>query len=245
MKSCVKDPSWLWHLHFGHLNFGGLTALSKYKMVYGLPSIDHPHQLCEGCLFVKQSRRSFPKEAISRANKPLELVHSDVCGPINPTSHGKNRYFLLFIDDFSWKTWVYFLKEKSEVFGVFKNFKALVKKQSGYEIKAIRSDRGGEFTCNEFKNFCEENGIHHPLTVPRSPQQNGVAERKNRTILNMARSMLKPLIVPSTCQIGVLLEVLRIKCCKKNGEDSSQVFLICAFLGALLMRMFRMRKEPS
>ena len=102
-----------------------------------------------------------------------------------------NNYFLLFIDDFSRKTWIYFLKQKSEVFGAFKKFIAFVEKQSGQEIKALRFDRGGKFTSNEFKEFCETNGIRHPLTLPRSPQQNGVVERKNRLILNITRSMLK------------------------------------------------------
>ena len=166
------------------------------KMVRGLPSIEHPNQLCEGCLFGKQSRKSFPKEASTRTNKPLQLVHADVCGSIKPSSLGKNNYFLLFIDDFSRKTWIYFLKQKSEVFGAFKKFKAFVEKQSDQEIKALRSDRGGEFTSNEFKEFCETNGIHCPLTVPRSPQQDGVAEKKNWSILNMARSMLKSKKMP-------------------------------------------------
>uniref|UniRef100_A0A2N9GX95 Uncharacterized protein n=1 Tax=Fagus sylvatica TaxID=28930 RepID=A0A2N9GX95_FAGSY len=196
LKACYRDSSWLWHLRLGHLNFGGLKLLAKTKMVRGLPSIEHPNQLCEGCLFGKQSRKSFPKEASTRANKPLQLVHADVCGPIKPSSLGKNNYFLLFIDDFSRKTWIYFLKQKSKVFGAFKKFKAFVEKQSDQEIKALRSDRGGEFTSNEFKEFCETNGIRRPLTVPRSPQQNGVAERKNRSILNMARSMLKSKKMP-------------------------------------------------
>ncbi|KAL0410575.1 UNVERIFIED_CONTAM: Retrovirus-related Pol polyprotein from transposon TNT 1-94 [Sesamum latifolium] len=191
LKSCFKEQSWLWHLRFGHLNFDGLKMMSKERMVKGLPPINHPNQLCEGCLYGKQARKSFPKESMTRAQHPLELIHSDVCGPITPCSLGKNRYFLLFIDDYSRKTWVYFLKEKSEVFGTFKKFKAMVENQSGFRIKALRSDRGGEFTSNEFKVFYEQNGIHRPMTTPYSPQQNGVAERKNRTILNMARSMLK------------------------------------------------------
>ena len=83
------------------------------------------------------------------------------------------------------------MKQKSEAFSAFKKFKVAVEKESGYEIKAMRSDRGGEFTSGEFQEFCETNGIRRPLTVPRSPQQNGVAERKNRTVLDMARSMLK------------------------------------------------------
>ena len=196
LKACYKDASWLWHLRYGHLNFGGLDLLSKKNMVRGLPSINQPDQLCEGCLLGKQFRKSFPKESNSRAQKPLELIHTDVCGPIKPTSLGKSNYFLLFIDDFSRKTWVYFLKQKSEVFEVFKKFKAAVEKESGREIKAMRSDRGGEFTSKEFLEFCEANGIRRPLTVPRSPQQNGVAERKNRTILDMARSMLKSKRLP-------------------------------------------------
>jgi len=139
----------------------------------------------------KLPRKSFPKQAEHRAKKVLELVHTDICGPITPHSISKNRYFLTFIDDFSRKTWVYFLKEKSEAFRMFKKFKAYVEKQSGNNIKTLRSDRGGEFTSTEFNNFCEENGIKRHLTAPYSPQQNGVAERKNRTIMDMVRSMLK------------------------------------------------------
>ncbi|TYK01114.1 Integrase, catalytic core domain containing protein [Cucumis melo var. makuwa] len=161
-NSCLKDPNWIWHLRFGHLNFDGLRLLARKNMVKGLPYVKHPDQLCEGCLHGKQSRKSFPQESSSRARRPLDR-----------------------------KTWVYFVKEKSEVFGMFKRFKALVEKESGYYIKALRSDKGGEFTSNEFKTFCTENGIRRPMTVPFSPQQNGVFERKNRTILNMARSMLK------------------------------------------------------
>ncbi|KAK2966615.1 hypothetical protein RJ640_025300 [Escallonia rubra] len=94
----------------------------------------------EACLVGKQHQHGFPNESISRAKASLELIHTDVCGPIDPTSLGKNIYFLLFIDDYSRKTWVSFLKQKSEVFSTFKRFKALVEKQSGYQIKAMRSD---------------------------------------------------------------------------------------------------------
>ena len=196
LKMCYKEESWLWHLRFGHLNFGGLELLSKKEMVKGLPCINHPNQVCEGCLLGKQFKMSFPKESETRARKPLELIHTDVCGPIKPSSLGKSNYFLLFIDDFSRKTWVYFLKKKSEVFENFKKFKAHVEKESGLKIKSMRSDRGGEFMSKEFLKYCEDNGIRRQLTVPRTPQQNGVAERKNRTILEMARSMLKSKKLP-------------------------------------------------
>ncbi|GKV46724.1 hypothetical protein SLEP1_g53699 [Rubroshorea leprosula] len=196
LTSCYKDSSWLWHLRFGHMNFGGLKAMASKRMVKGLPSVNQPDQLCEGYLLGKQSRKSFPKQSQSRATRPLQLVHTDVCGPITPCSFGKNKYFLLFIDDYSRKTWVYFLKEKSEVFKCFQNFKALVEKESGFKIQALRSDRGGEFTSKEFQEFCAANGVRHFLTAPGSPQQNRVVERKNRTILNMARSMMKTKKMP-------------------------------------------------
>ena len=104
----------------GHLNFGSLKRMVKERMVHGLPYIDYPDQMCEGRIYGKHFRNSFPKESLSRSIRPLQLVHADICGPINPHSLGKNRYFLLFIDDFSRKTWVYFLKEKSDAFDVFK-----------------------------------------------------------------------------------------------------------------------------
>lgn len=130
LKTCFKDSSWLWHLRFGHLNFGGLKLLSKKKMVKGLPPINHADQLCEGCILGKHSRKSFPKEVSTRAKKPLELVYSDVCGPINPSSLGKSNYFVLFIADFSRKTWVYFLKQKLEVFKLLRSLKLLWKKKA-------------------------------------------------------------------------------------------------------------------
>ncbi|GJV20714.1 retrovirus-related pol polyprotein from transposon TNT 1-94 [Tanacetum coccineum] len=105
LKSCLEDHSWLWHMRYGHLNFGDLKLLSSKGMVKGLDQIDHPNQVCEGCLLGKHARSSFPKEATSRAKEPLQLIHTDLCGPIALPSHGKNLYFMLFIDDYSRKTW--------------------------------------------------------------------------------------------------------------------------------------------
>jgi len=89
----------------------------------------------------------------------LQLVHSDICGPMNPTSNNNKRYFITFTDDFSRKTWVYFLGEKSEAIEAFKRFKARVEKEIGKDIQCLRTDRGGEYTSNEFANVCESNGI--------------------------------------------------------------------------------------
>ena len=103
---------------------------------------------------------------------------------------GGARYFLTFIDDFSRFTFVYLIKEKSEVIDKFKDFLHFVKNQYGKSIKVLRSDNGGEYVSNEFSNLLRNNGIKHETTIPYTPEQNGVAERKNRSLQEMANCML-------------------------------------------------------
>ena len=184
-QSSIQDSSWLWHYRFGHLNFSGLKTLQLKKMVKGLPQIEAPSYVCEECVIAKQHRKSFPKESTWRANQVLQLVHSDICGAMNPTSNSNKRYFITFTDDFNRKTWVYFLAEKSEAIEAFKRFKARVEKEIEKDIQCLRTDRGGEYTSNEFANMCESNGIKRQLTASYTPHQNGVSERRNRTIMNM------------------------------------------------------------
>lgn len=185
------EESELWHLRYGHLNYRGLQLLKSKEMVANLPSIASMKQVCEGCVLGKQTKISFPVGKSKRAADVLELVHADLCGPMRTESLGGSRYFLLFTDDYSRMSWVYFLQLKSETFENFKKFKALVEKQSGKDLKVLRTDRGGEFISKEFASFCDEEGIKRELTAPYTPEQNGVAERKNRTVVEMARSMLK------------------------------------------------------
>ena len=105
-------------------------------------------------------------------------------------------YYVLFIDDHSRKSWIYFLKAKSETFDRFKEFKTLIENQTGIHIRILRSDNRGEYESNEFDDFCREAGIKKELTVPCNPQQNGVAERKNRTICEVAKAILTDLELP-------------------------------------------------
>lgn len=125
-----KDESKLWHLRYRHLNISGLK-LSQKEMVLGLPKIDALENVCEGCIYGKQSKKSFPVGKSWRATTCLELVHADLCGPMNTESLGGSKYFLLFTDDYSRMSWVYFVKNKSESFECFVKFKAFVEKQSG------------------------------------------------------------------------------------------------------------------
>ncbi|KAJ0558737.1 putative RNA-directed DNA polymerase [Helianthus annuus] len=196
LKASLDEEAWTWHARLGHANFHVVETMAKKKLVRGLPCISHPEQLCEACLVAKQTRKSFPKEAQWRATKPLELLHADLCGPITPQTWGGNRYFLLIVDDFSRYMWVYLLKTKNEAFEKFKIFKTRVEKESKYKIKMLRTDRGGEFNSQVFIDFCNETGIKRQTTAPYTPQQNGVVERRNRTVLGMTRSMLKSMNVP-------------------------------------------------
>lgn len=186
----------LWHMRFGHLNVKSLRVLTNNEMVIGLPKIGE-HAFCEGCVYGKQRRLPFPSGQSWRASNFLDLVHADLCGPMRTESIGGSRYFLLLTDDFTRMSWVYFLAFKSEAFNEFKKFKVLVENQSGRTIKALRTDRGGEFISNEFNEFCADHGIRRELTAPYTPQQNGVAECKNRTVVEMARSMLKAKGLPN------------------------------------------------
>ena len=187
---------WLWHYRLCHQNFRKIDDMRRAEMVSGLPKIHFSDHLCKNCLAGKQIRRPFPKKSEFRASKKLQLIHGDICGPIQPSTVGGRRYYFLLIDDYSRLMWVAFLKEKSEAFQHFEKFKNLAESESEEYVKCFRTDRGGEFNSEEFNAYCEENGIKRHLTAPYSPQQNGVVERKNRTIMSCVRSMLKEKNLP-------------------------------------------------
>ncbi|CAJ2667154.1 unnamed protein product [Trifolium pratense] len=173
-----------------------LSYLQNNELVNGLPAIKIPRDICQHCLIGKQARKSFVKNTAMRAKEVLNVVYTDVCGPFDTLSLGGNKYFVSFIDEFSRMMWIHLMKSKDEVLQNFKSFKLLVEKQSEKKIKILRSDGGGEYTSNEFKTFCSENGIQHEIIAPYTPQHNGMAERRNRTIMNMTRCMLREKNLP-------------------------------------------------
>lgn len=194
----LEDDDWLWHHRYGHLNFTSLSLMSKTNLVDGLPVIHSVDDVCESCVIGKHHRDSFPKGKSRRASQTAELIHADVCGPMRTSSLNGSRYFVVFVDDYSRMTWVFFLKNKSEVLPTFKKFRSVIEKQSGNAVKILRTDRGGEFVSAEFDKLCEDFGIQRQLTASYTPQQNGVAERKNRSLVEMAKSMLKAKNLPKS-----------------------------------------------
>ncbi|WP_203255436.1 DDE-type integrase/transposase/recombinase, partial [Klebsiella pneumoniae] len=138
-----------------------------------------------------QHRLPFAQTSSFSAKEPLELLHGDLCGPISPSTPSGKRYFLLLVDDYSRFMWLTLLNSKDEAFSAFKTVKTNVELELGFKVKGLWTDRGGEFTSKEFQSYCNLEGIKRYLVAPYSPQQNGVVERRNQTVIGMTRSMLK------------------------------------------------------
>ncbi|GJU04571.1 retrovirus-related pol polyprotein from transposon TNT 1-94 [Tanacetum coccineum] len=175
-----------WHQKLGHMSEQGMKILVERKLLPGLTKGSLP--FCEHCVINKQHRLKF-KTSNSRSVYVLELVHSHVWqAPV--LSLGGAKYFVSFVDDYSRRCLVYPIKKKSDVFEVFKVYKVRVELDSGKKIKCLRTDNGGEYTSDEFDTFCKQEGIKRQFTTAYTPQQNGVAERMYRTLLERARAML-------------------------------------------------------
>lgn len=167
------------------MNYDVLRRLIKLDHIHAF-KIEQDHK-CEVCVEAKMTRTSF--QTIERRTDPLDLIHSDLCDFKFVESRGGNKYFITFIDDSTKYCHVYLLKSKDEAIEKFILYKNEVENQQSRKIKALRSDQGGEYVY-PFGEFCAEHGIIHQTTAPYTPQQNGVAERKNRTLKEMMNAML-------------------------------------------------------
>lgn len=183
----------IWHRRLGHLNIPDIRKLAK--VAEGIQINHDDATFCSGCILGKLTRRKFPKKATRRASRPLELVHSDV-GVVNTLSLGGHRYYVVFVDDHTRRTFLYLMKTKDEVITHLDTFVRLAERQTGRKLQKIRSDRGGEYCSEAMKKYCQARGIVHELTAPYSPAQNGVAERKQRTLVESARCMLHAAKLP-------------------------------------------------
>ncbi|MCO5572839.1 hypothetical protein L7F22_026598 [Adiantum nelumboides] len=196
-KTQAMQDAEMWHARFGHVGYGSLMTLQRHNMVHDLSLLEMPpRHVCEGCVLGKMHRFAFSQDGSVRATRKLQLVHSDVCGPMRTPSVGNSLYFVTLIDDFSRFCWVYPLKAKSDVFAVFQHYVSMVENETGCKVQTLCTDRGGEYMSGAFKDFLGKKGIKHQCTMPYTPQQNGVAERKNRSLMEMARCMLKAKSLP-------------------------------------------------
>jgi gag-polypeptide of LTR copia-type/Integrase core domain/GAG-pre-integrase domain len=192
-----KNESKTWHERLGHIGIQNLQHMAKNKIVNGLPEELGNLPFCEDCAMNKLTRVKFPHSK-NHSNYALKIVHSDLCGPMKTQTPNGSKYFLTFIDDYSRKAHVYFIKNKNETFDKFLEFKAMVENQTNRRIQILRSDRGGEYVNEKFRDYLRQYGIRHQTTAPYSPQQNGIAERFNRTVVEMARTMINSAKMPDS-----------------------------------------------
>ncbi|KAJ9547812.1 hypothetical protein OSB04_020355 [Centaurea solstitialis] len=188
------NQTYLWHCRLGHIN---KKRIAKLQADGVLDPCDDSYDVCESCLMGKMTKAPF-KGKPERATELLEIIHTDVCGPFSLTTRNGHRYFITFTDDFSRFGYVYLMRNKSESFDFFKEFQNEVENQLGKKIKRLRSDRGREYLSQEFIDHLREHGIVSQLTPPGTPQHNGVSERRNRTLLDMVRSMMSRTTLPKS-----------------------------------------------
>ena len=196
-KTRKNETADLWHARLGHVSYHKLKIMMKKAMLKDLPQLDvREDVICAGCQYGKAHQLPYV-ESKFRAKEPLELVHSDVFGRVKQASISGMRYMVTFIDDYSRYVWVDFMKQKSETLSKFKEFREKVESEFGKRIRCLRTDNGGEYTSDEFSDYLKEYRIRRQLTCPGTPQQNDVAERKNRHFAEICRSMLHAKNVPS------------------------------------------------
>jgi hypothetical protein len=190
LSTCLLTKSsmgWLWHRRLGHVGMKQLNKLVKHDLVRGLKDVTfEKDKLCSACQAGKQVGNTHPLKSIMSTFKAFELLHMDLFGPTTYTSIGGNKYGFVIVDDFTRYTWVFFLVDKSDVFDIFKKFIKRVQNEFETTIKKVRSDNGSEFRNTRVDELCDELRIKHQFSTKYTPQSNGLVERKNRTLIDMA-----------------------------------------------------------
>ncbi|GKA99753.1 retrovirus-related pol polyprotein from transposon TNT 1-94 [Tanacetum coccineum] len=184
----IDENSTLWHRRLGHANMRLIQSLASKELVRNLPKLKFDQHFCDACKIGKQAHTNHKAKNIVSTTRCLELLHMDLFGPSAVRNYGGNRYTLVIVDDYSRYTWTRFLKDKTEAFDQFEIFSKKIQNQFGCTIVSIRTEHDSEFdNMVQFGEFCNANGITHNFSTPRTPQSNGVVERKNRTLQEMSR----------------------------------------------------------
>jgi transposase InsO family protein len=182
----------LWHYRFAHAGMGGLQQLSQNNLVIGMKPVTAESMLfCEACELGKHTRMSLTQPSSRHAHRSLERIHSDLCEENQIKSLGGTRYVLMLIDEYTNYRWSYYLHNKSEVADIFRRWRAQVENEFGHAIIYFRSDNGGEYMSRALQQQFDESGIIHEKSAPYTPEQNGKAERTNRTVFNLVRAMIQ------------------------------------------------------
>ncbi|GKA25923.1 putative ribonuclease H-like domain-containing protein, partial [Tanacetum coccineum] len=198
VAKATSEESMLWHRRLGHVNFKNINKLVKENLVRDLPLKRFKNdQTCVACLKGKQHRASCKTKAFSPITKPLFMLHMDLFGPTFVSSLMHKKYCLVVTDDYSRFSWVFFLRSKDETSEILKNFIKEIENLVDKKVKIIRNDNGTEYKNHVMDEFCREKGIKREYSVARTPQQNSVAERKNRTLIEAARTMLDDSKLPT------------------------------------------------
>ncbi|GKC02514.1 retrovirus-related pol polyprotein from transposon TNT 1-94, partial [Tanacetum coccineum] len=191
LSKASKTKSWLWHRRLSHLNFGAINHLARHGLVRGLPKLkfekDH---LCSACALGKSSKKPHKPKSEDTNQEKLYLLHMDLCGPMRVASVNGKKYILVIVDDYSRFTWVKCLRSKDEAPAFIINFLKMIQVRLKETVRRIRTDNGTEFVNQTLREYYEKVGISHETSVAHSPQQNGVVERRNRTLIEAARTML-------------------------------------------------------
>ncbi|GKD89979.1 retrovirus-related pol polyprotein from transposon TNT 1-94 [Tanacetum coccineum] len=197
MAKASPTQAWLWHRRLSHLNFDYITLLSKKEVVNGLPKLKYvKDQLCSSCEMSKAKRSSFKSKVVPSSKGRLNLLHMDLCGPMRVASINGKKYILVIVDDYSRYTWTLFLRSKDETPEVLKDFLTMIQRNLQAQVITVRTDRGTEFLNKTLHAYFKEEGIEHQTSTPRTPEQNGVVERRNRTLVEAARTMLSASKLP-------------------------------------------------
>nr|GEX10184.1 putative ribonuclease H-like domain-containing protein [Tanacetum cinerariifolium] len=191
LSKASKTKSWLWHRRLSHMNFGAINHLARQGLVRGLPKLkfkkDH---LCSACAMGKSTKKTHKLKTEDTNQEKLYLLHMDLCGPMCVESINGKKYILVIVDDYSRFTWVKFLRSKDEASDFIIKFLKMIQVRLKVPVHRIRTDNGIEFVNQMLRDYYEEVDISHETSVARSLQQNGVVERRNRTLIEASRTML-------------------------------------------------------
>ncbi|GJU06671.1 retrovirus-related pol polyprotein from transposon TNT 1-94 [Tanacetum coccineum] len=213
LSKASKTKSWLWHRRLSHLNFGTLNKLAKDGLARGIPKLkfqkDH---LCSACALGKSKKSSHQPKAEDTNQEKLYLLHMDLCGPMRVESINGKKYILVIVDDYSRFTWVKFLRSKDEAPDAIIKCIKNIQVRLNATVRNVRTDNGTEFVNQTLRDFYENVGISHQTSVARTPQQNGIVERRNRTLVEAARTML----IFSKAPLFLWAEAINTACYTQN-----------------------------